>query len=76
MNNDIWEKISAELPQDLVASLRTDGLTKVASRMAGVDLGDERTVYEQIGTSLLYRRKEAAAIRDGLMALDALGGAR
>lgn len=67
------EKLSADLPADLVLALRHSGLSKVASALTGVPTHSEYDIYQKIGQDLFFRRRERAAIQSGAYSLAALG---
>lgn len=69
------EKIASELPADLVNTLRTAGVHKVAGALSGVpDVLNESALYQKIGSDLLGRLHERRQIVQGLVHLNGLGG--
>lgn len=71
MSQDSFDVLS-DLPAEIGAAIKTYGLAKVASELLGAPTITESDVYSAIGTALFMRRKEAAAIQQGLASLHAL----
>ena len=57
------------LPAELQAAIAAHGFAKVASALSGLDLTNERVVYQKIGQDLFTRIAERRAINRGLTAL-------
>ena len=65
-----------DLPAALVSIVSEVGLAKVASVLTGTDVASEYDTYARLGADIFMRRKEAALIQRGLVALNALGERR
>ena len=67
----ITPELNAAL-ESMVAPIQEHGLSKLASRVMGLDTGSDRAVFECIGTKLAMQRLEWRKINKGLQALNEL----